>query len=62
MANQYKTETEEREKNRERGVEEIFSLRDGLHLEISKLSPMRIPKLEEDLLEETVEKSLGEMA
>ena len=38
-------------------MEEIFSLRDGLYLEISKLSRMRSSKLEEDLQEEMTEKS-----
>ena len=40
----------------------VFSLRDSLYLEISKLSRMRSSKLEEDLQEEMMEKSLGEMA
>ena len=42
-------------------MEEIFLLRDGLYLEISKLSQMRSSKLEEDLQEEMMEKSLEEM-
>lgn len=40
-------------------MEEMFSFRDGLNLEISKLSRMRSSKLEEEREEEIIEKLSG---
>ena len=40
----------------------MFSLREGLNLEMSKLSRIRSSKLEEEWQDEIMEKPLGEMS
>ena len=42
-------------------MDEMFSLREGLNLEMSKLSWIRSSILEEEWQDEIMEKSLGEM-